>query len=721
MRRHLIALSIALSLCFLSGQAFAGAGRWTPIGPEGGGVMALATASGVEGLVYAGTESAGVFQSRDGGLSWQPARKGLPSGGAVRLLALGGPDGATVYAATASAFYATANGGRTWTQRPLPVYLPSDSSSTGTRALAVSPAAPQTVFLSYVADGFSGGLLRSFDGGRTWSRVDTGSAPGTTFSAITFAPSAPGTVYLATYGREGEILRSTDGGMQWSTVGAVQAASYESVKLAVDPRSPAVVHAVMANRVSKSTDGGATWTLPAALEADPDAYLRIAAEVAVDPASPSTVYAAFNRHVSGYGGWYDGGFVKYEGWIFRSMDGGAHWSRLAETDPVAALRIDPRQPRRLYAGVSRIGILRSENRGGAWTRSNRGLSAASLCAVTADPFVRDLLYISAGSCTNFYDILTTNDDLGFLKSNATRSWLNLSSPLRDPVRVLEAYALVPDPQVAGVLYAATGHGLFKSTNGGARWDSLQSGLGSILEAVTSISIDPSDSQILYAVGYKLGYPICGGFCPLLPVYDAAKSTDGGLTWARLLPPLVILGFDSEVLSNVRVVIDPRDPQVLYVSSSTKGLLKSTDRGATWTIVAAGGSSLPSPGLVLRLSLDPSARETLYAVAYSPLDLTQTVLKSVNGGSSWTFAVKGLPPAAVVRDLAIDPERLATLYAATSQGVFVSEDGAGHWSSLSKGLTSLDVLRISLDPFDPATIYAGTHGDGGLFVLTRPGR
>src|SRR6185369_1811699 len=118
--------------------------------------------------------------------------------------------------------------------------------------------------------------------------------------------------------------------------------------------------------------------------------------------------------------------------------------------------------------------------------------------------------------------------------------------------------------------------------------------------------------------------------------------------------------------NVRVVIDPRDPQVLYVASSTKGLLKSTDRGATWTVVAAGAASLPSPGLVLRLFLDPSARETLYAVAYSPLELTQTVLKSVNGGSSWTFTVKGLPPAAVVRDLAIDPERLATLYAATSQ-------------------------------------------------------
>ena len=98
-----------------------------------------------------------------------------------------------------------------------------------------------------------------------------------------------------------------------------------------------------------------------------------------------------------------------------------------------------------------------------------------------------------------------------------------------------------------------------------------------------------------------------------------------------------------------------------------------------------------------------------------------MIKSVDGGISWTLAAKELPPAALVRDLAIDPERPATLYAATSQGVFVSEDGAQHWSSLSKGLTSLDVQRISLDPFSPATLYAGTHGDGGLFVFTRPGR
>ena len=175
------------------------------------------------------------------------------------------------------------------------------------------------------------------------------------------------------------------------------------------------------------------------------------------------------------------------------------------------------------------------------------------------------------------------------------------------MRVLEAYAIVPDPQVAGILYAATGHGLFKSSNGGAHWESLQSNLGSILEAVTSVTIDPADSQILYAVGYKRGYPDCGAFCPLLPVYDAAKSTDGSLTWAKLLPPSVGLGFNNDLLSNVRVVIDPQDPQTLYVGSSLQGLRKSTDRGATWTVVPATGPASPSSGLLLRLLIDPSSR------------------------------------------------------------------------------------------------------------------
>jgi len=117
--------------------------------------------------------------------------------------------------------------------------------------------------------------------------------------------------------------------------------------------------------------------------------------------------------------------------------------------------------------------------------------------------------------------------------------------------------------------------------------------------------------------------------------------------------------------------------------------------------------------------DPVWSKVIAAGILAAVAATVALIKSTDGGTTWARAEQGLPPGTEVRDLAIDPERTATHYAATNRGVFVSEDAGAHRLSLTKkGLTNRDVVRVSLDPFDPATIYAGTRGDGGLFVITR---
>jgi len=702
----------------------AGVDRWTPLGPDGGGVTALAVASGVSGLVYAGTAAAGVFTSRDGGSTWQPALTGLPSGDPILFLAAGGRDGRSLYAATQFAFYTSANGGQQWTRRQLPVELPIGLSSAGIVSLAASPVAPQTAYLSFSRESFTGGLLKSTDGGKHWQTLDTGvsQAFSPSFAAIAIAPSAPDTVYLATYSQGGRILRTTDGGGHWSVAGTLDSdAFYAFVKLAVDPRRPRTVYAAWNDKVARSTDGGATWSRLADVGTPPGEAIAGAADLAVDPASPGTLYFAFNRYVPGYGGWYDGGILKFDGRIVRSVDGGASWSQPAVTDAVAALKVDGVRTSHLYAGVSRIGILRSDDRGGQWRQSNLGLSAAPVCSVTPDPFTRDLLYVSAGLCDTPYDVLGSSDDLGFLKGTTAASWTKVNRGARDPERALEAYGIVADPSVPGTLYAATGQGLFKSVNGGARWDPLQDGLGAILDAVFRVAIDPTDTRRLYAVGYKLGYPICGGFCPLLPVYDAAQSTDGGITWTKLLPSTISFGFDAEGYTGFDLVIDPHDPRTLYVGHATAHLFKSTDRGATWSVVTVRIPGQADEGLASRLVIDPSAPRTLYAAVQFGNDSIETVVKSTDGGQTWARAALGLPQLAGVTDLVLDRALPSTLYAATTQGVFLSTDGAGRWSPLANGLSPRTVWQIRIDPFDPATIYAGTEGEGGLYVLTRSDR
>ena len=71
-------------------------------------------------------------------------------------------------------------------------------------------------------------------------------------------------------------------------------------------------------------------------------------------------------------------------------------------------------------------------------------------------------------------------------------------------------------------------------------------------------------------------------------------------------------------------------------------------------------------------------------------------------------------AIAIRDLAIDPNDSAIIYAGThGGGVFKSEDGGLNWADMNLGLTDLDVQALAIDPNDPAIIYAGTNG-GGVF-------
>jgi photosystem II stability/assembly factor-like uncharacterized protein len=707
MNRSRLLSAIAAALLLAAGPLSAAIDRWTPLGPDGGAVTSLAVAPGVPGLVYAATLSGGMFKSRDGGATWQPAATGLPEGEPLLSVAMGGRDGRMLYAATRSQLFATADGGALWTKRPLPFQGPPN-----TMTLVASPADPRTLFVSYTtsSDPFPG-LIRSTDGGRTWKKMATGLGAGSSVVTLAISPSAPDTIYAGGYVLGLRVVRSTDGGDHWSPAGPLGAENAYDLRLAVDPHDPRTVYAAWFGKVVKSTDGGTVWSPLAEIGPAPEDEVAAIAALAVDPVASGTVYVAFNRLAGDYSGWYDGGLFRFAGRIFRTLDGGASWSQPAETDVITALGVDGMRTSRVYAGVARTGILRSDDQGGHWSKANRGLTAAPVCSVTPDPAVRGSLYLSAGICGAPLDLLASNNDLGFLKGSADKGsgWTSRNQGARDPSRVLEAYGIVADPHRPGTLYAATGQGLFKSLNRGGRW-TLQTGLSALLDAVYRVAVDPADSRILYVLGYKLGYPICGGFCPLLPVYGAAKSTDGGLTWTKIQAQNLSLGFDAEDFMGFELAIDPADSRIIYLGHAWSPLYKSSDRGATW-------KSLDGAGRVSRLVIDPSVPRTLYAIA----QFYGTVEKSVDGGRTWTSAAQGLPAGIALHDLTLDARHPLTLYLATSRGVFVTGDGGDHWSPLMNGLTKRNVWTIRIDPFDPATLYAGTEGEGGLFVLTRPDR
>ncbi|HLN58267.1 MAG TPA: hypothetical protein VK416_06875, partial [Thermoanaerobaculia bacterium] len=87
-----------------------------------------------------------------------------------------------------------------------------------------------------------------------------------------------------------------------------------------------------------------------------------------------------------------------------------------------------------------------------------------------------------------------------------------------------------------------------------------------------------------------------------------------------------------------------------------------------------------------------------------------------GVNVWTSSG---PEGGVINALAIDPFTPATVYAGTSGGgLFKSVDGGGRWTAANTGLTNLNVYALAIDPIAPATVYAGTYG--GLFKSVNGG-
>ena len=143
-----------------------------------------------------------------------------------------------------------------------------------------------------------------------------------------------------------------------------------------------------------------------------------------------------------------------------------------------------------------------------------------------------------------------------------------------------------------------------------------------------------------------------------------------------------------------LAFDPQSPNTLYAATDA-GVIKSTDGGASW--------SEPKPVLsawvsVSSLTIDRQDPTVLYAAT------GRGVFKSMDGGESWSDVSSGLPTLIYVSSLAIDPHNPSTLYAATDAGLFKTTDGGASWSGVNSGLPDIGIRALAIDPQNPSTLY-----------------
>ncbi|HEY6212018.1 MAG TPA: hypothetical protein VIW45_07020, partial [Vicinamibacterales bacterium] len=240
--------------------------------------------------------------------------------------------------------------------------------------------------------------------------------------------------------------------------------------------------------------------------------------------------------------------------------------------------------------------------------------------------------------------------------------------------------------------------------------------------IDDIAVSETDPNIIY-----IGYAVGGVF----------KSENNGTTFEPV--------FETYGTASIGdIAIHPTNPNIVYVgtgeannrqtSSFGDGIYKTTDGGKTWTNVG-----LKETQTIARIVIDPKNPETVYVASPGHLfgpNPDRGIYKTTDGGRTWT-KVKFIDEDTGFEDIAIDPTNTSTLYASSYQrrrsgccfngggpgsGLWKTTDAGKSWTKLTgnMGLPPGTWGRVALDVSrsNPKIVYAQIEaGETGTPVRT----
>lgn len=615
----------------------------------------------------------GIFMSDNGFFSSGP----MLDAGRVTTVA---PAGGAVYIGTASGGVWRSAGGGPWTP------LTDNQCNLNVGAVTVDAADPNVVYAGtgeYNQNTWGCGILRSTDGGATWTqlgassfRVTRGGIPNGDASFGKLIVNRPGggsvgnTVIIGA--TNVGVFQSADGGATWNFVLTGATAS-----LVAHPTTPGEVFAgnsdnFTASRrgVYKSIDNGATWSaLPALPGIDPSNIQRI--ELAISPVLPNLVYALIG-----------GQDFKFLG-LFVWNDLAQTWTQL----PAAGL----------YTGAAR-----GDFGGQTWYD----------LAIALDPVKPDRIYVAGLR--------------GFRSTDGGATFTQMATQIH-----CDWHSIAIDPANPDILYAGTDGGAFVSTDRGDSWSSRNEGL-TIAQYYPGISASPNGAVVLGGSQDNGTHLFTGS-----TFWNGVFGGDGGYTAINYSNTSVryfetpwdasgvtLIRFDGSTSTNRRngivatdrhafippYLIDPVTPTTLYLGSHR--LYKTTDEGATWAPLS--GDLTKGSGYIMAIAVSKADPRTIYVGASDGM-----VNVTRDGGATFTQIATGLPNRTVT-DIEIDPtdptHALLTVSGFTSGHVFETKNAGALWTDISTGLIDAPANAIAFVP--GVGLMVGT--DVGVFQTSAPG-
>jgi hypothetical protein len=566
-------------------------------------------------------------------------------------------------------------------------------------ALAFDPQAPGTVYCG-TGEGnafwwLGAGLLRSTDGGTTWSVRCTAPFVGQGFHEIVLHPSGSSRLLAAT---TGGLYVSTDAGLTWTVR---RSARTWSISVA-GAGAGAEILAGCADGVFRSTDGGTTWT-NVVLPGGPPGFDRVDVSIArsnpgvayVWGARGTTVYfyrragGAWTAHAAPPGAstrqaWYDwyvaaapgrddqvfcGAIESYRGtlsgsaWTWQTISNKGATGDSIHPDQ-HAIAFEPGNPNTIYVGCDG-GLFRSPDRGLTWASCNNGLVISEF----------EYLAQNVGSARW---VLGGTQDNGTERWTGAPSWTHVADGdggdcavnRSTPTTVFHTYYNM-SPE--------------RSTTGGdfGSWTYLPPPL-------------PTGERSLFYPPFEASAN--GGDTVAIGGEALYISRNNMSNWTRL-------AFPSSAFASALYI---PDPSTVYVGTTDGRIYRSNWSGSTWSALAA----LTTPrtnAYVSDLLVDPSNPNRIWTTYSTVRPLGGRVFRSDNGGATWTDCSAGLP-ALPVNAIAVDPSNHRRVWLALDLGVHQSFDSGASWADFSASLPNAIIGDIVFHPH-ARVLRAGTRNRG----------
>jgi len=205
--------------------------------------------------------------------------------------------------------------------------------------------------------------------------------------------------------------------------------------------------------------------------------------------------------------------------------------------------------------------------------------------------------------------------------------------------------------------------------------------------------------------------------PLQTYFELAENSMAAKNHLRSAPNAnwQSIGPDRMVIYGGRTAshaFHPTDPDIIYAGSATGGLWKSVDRGKSWQ---SKTDMIPSTG-VGGIAVNPQNGDQVVIGTGEGYFIGTTVRPGIgifiseNGGDTWSPTSFQFPVSQGISVLKMDwdPKDQSNVYAAASNGVWVSRDGGHNWFvKLAAGIAD----DIVVNPIDPNIIYSMIENDG----------